>query len=87
LLDDDAAPDGFDGTVEDCDKTVTCGFNKLAVIFDDAGFDKVALDPFDAVVRPLLVDLHQAAVAGDIARDNRGKTARHRLARRLTISA
>ena len=87
LLDDDAAPDGFDGTVENCDETVACGFNKLAVMFVDAGFDEVALDPLDAVVRPLLVDLHQAAVAGDIACDDRSKTARRRLARRLTISA
>ena len=87
LLDDDAAPDGFDGTIENRDETVARGFNKLAVMFDDAGFDEVALDPLDAVVRPFLVDLHQAAVAGDIACDDRRKAARRRLARRLASSA
>ena len=43
----------------------------------DAGLDEVALDPFHTAVRSFFIDLHEAAVAGDIARDNRGKTARH----------
>ena len=87
LLDDDAASDGFDGTVENRDKAVARGFNKLAVVFVDAGLDEVALDPLDAVVRPFFVDLHQAAVAGDIAGYDRSKAARRRLARWLASSA
>ena len=87
LLDHDAAADGFDGTIENRDKPVARGFNKLAVMFDDAGFDEVALDPLDARVRPFLVDLHQAAVAGDIACHDGRKAARRRLARWLAGSA
>ena len=87
LLDDDAAPDGFDGTVENCDEAVACGLNKLAVVFFDAGFDEVTLDPLDAIMRAFLVDLHQPAVAEDIACYDRGKTAGRRFARWLTNSA
>src|ERR1700737_1831484 len=87
LLDDDAAPDGFDGTVKDRDKTVAGGFDELSVVLCNAGLDEVALDPLDAIVCSFLIDLHQAAVAGDIARDDRSKTTRCRLARRLAASA
>jgi hypothetical protein len=87
LLDDDAAPDGFDGTVENCDKAVPRSLNQFPVVFDYAGLDEVALDPLDATVRSFLIDLHQAAVACDIARDNRSKTTRCRLTRRLATSA
>jgi len=87
LLDDDAASDGFDGTVENRDEAVACGFDELPVVLDDAGFDEITLDPLDARVRSLFIDLHQPAVAGDIACNDRSKTARHRLARRLANSA
>ena len=57
------------------------------MVLHDAGLDEVALDPFDTAVRPLFIDLHEAAVAGDIAGNNRSKTARRRLSRRIATSA
>ncbi len=76
LLDDDAAADGFDGAVENRNKAVAGGFDQPAVVFGDAGLEEIALDPLDAVVRSFFVELHQAAVAGDIACHDRRKTAR-----------
>ena len=43
--------------------------------------------PLDAVVRAFFVDLHQAAVAGDIACHDGRKAARHWFARWLANSA
>jgi len=37
LLDDDAAPHGFDRAVENGEKAVTGGFDELAVVLNDAG--------------------------------------------------
>ena len=54
---------------------------------DDAGLYEVTLDPLDAKMRSLFVELHEAAVAGDIAGNNRSKTARRRLSRRIATSA
>src|SRR5467141_3433252 len=79
LLDDDAAPHGFDRTVEDGNKTVAGGFDESSVVPCNAGLDQAALDPLDAAVRSFFIDFHKAAVAGDITRDDRGKTARRRL--------
>jgi hypothetical protein len=76
LLDDDAASHGFDGTIKDRNKTVAGGFDEPSVMLCNAGLYEVALDPLDATVRSFLIDLHQAAVARDIARDNRSKTTR-----------
>ena len=81
------ASDGLDRAVENRDEAVARGFDKLAVVLFDAGLDEVALDPLDAGVRPLFVDLHQAAVAGDIAGYDRSKAPRRWLARWLTGSA
>jgi hypothetical protein len=47
----------------------------------------LTLDPFYTAVRSFLIDLHEAAVTADIAGDNRGKAARHCLARRLTTGS
>ena len=58
LLDDDAATHGFYRTVENRDKAVPSSFNEFPVVFYDGGFDEIALDPLDAIVRPLFVDLH-----------------------------
>src|SRR6202011_2592625 len=76
LLDDDAASHGFDGTIKDRNKTVAGGFDEPSVMLCNAGLYEVALDPLDTTVRSFLIDLHQAAVARDIARDNRSKTTR-----------
>src|ERR1700687_5041437 len=76
LLDDDAAPHGFDGTVKNCNKTVAGSFDESSVVFCNAGLDEVALDPLHATVRSFFIDSHQAAVARDIASDNRSKTTR-----------
>jgi hypothetical protein len=53
------------------------------VVFDYAGFYEIALDPLDATVCSFFVNLHQAAVARDVACDNRSKTTWRHLARRL----
>src|SRR4029077_5585702 len=87
LLDDDAASDGLDGTVENRDKAVARCFDEFSVVFDDAGLDELALDPLDAVVRSLFIDLHQAAIARDIACNDRRKATRGRLARGLAASS
>jgi L-rhamnose isomerase len=76
LLDDDTAPHSFDGTVENRKKSVTCGFYQPSVMTHNAGFDEVTLDPLHAKMRSFFIDLHEAAVARDIAGDNRRKTAR-----------
>jgi len=76
LLNDNAAPHCFDRTVENRNKTVACGFDQPAVVSCDAGLDQAALDPLHAAVRSFFIDFHQAAVARDVAGDNRGKTAR-----------
>jgi hypothetical protein len=76
LLDNDTAPNSFDRTVENRNKSVTSGFDEPSVMPDDAGLDEVTLDPLHAKMRSFLIDLHEAAVACDIAGDNRSKTAR-----------
>ena len=87
LLDHDAGAHGLDGAIEDGDEAVTRGFDEPAVVLSDGGLDEVALEPLDAVVRPFLIDLHQAAVAGDVACHDGGKTPRHWLAWLLTTAA
>jgi hypothetical protein len=88
-LDDDAAPHGLDGTVENRNETVTRGFDEPAVVLCNAGLYEVALDPFYATVRPFLIDFHQPAVARDISSDDRGKTprCRCRVVRQVAVSA
>jgi hypothetical protein len=76
LLDDDTAPHSFDGTVENRDKSVTSGFDEPSVMPHYAGLYEVTLDPLHAKMRSFFIDLHEAAVARDIASDNRSKTAR-----------
>ncbi|MGH9808943.1 MAG: hypothetical protein ACRD9W_17120, partial [Terriglobia bacterium] len=75
-MDDDAAPHGFDRTVEDRNKTVAGGFDKSSTVPCYAGLDEAALDPLHATVRSFFIDLHQPAVARDIARNDRSKTPR-----------
>src|SRR4051812_18791778 len=87
LLNDNTAAYGLDGTVKDRDEAVARRFDQLAVMFCDARFDKIAFDPLDAAVRPLLIDLHQAAVTGDVPSHYCSKTARPRLARRIPTSS
>ena len=87
MLNHDAAADGLDGTVENRNEPVAGGFNKPAVMFHDAGFDEIALDALDTVVRAFFVDLHQAAVTGDIACHDGRKAARHLFARWRANSA
>jgi hypothetical protein len=87
LLDDDTAPHSFDRTVENRNKSVTSGFDEPSVMSHNAGLYEVTLDPLHAKMRSFLIDLHEAAVARDIASDNRGKTARRRLSRGIATSA
>src|SRR4051812_3863450 len=86
LLNDNAAAYGLDRTAEDRDEAIPCRFNQLPVMFYDAWFDKIALNPLDAVVCAFLIDLHEAAVAGDVACDNRSETTRPQLSRRVAAS-
>jgi hypothetical protein len=53
------------------------------MVLDNTGLYEVALDPFHTAVRSFFIDLHETAVASDIASDNRGKTARRRPVRGL----
>jgi hypothetical protein len=76
LLDDDTASNSFDRTVENRNKSVTGGFDESSVMTQNAGLDEVTLEPLHAKMRSFLIDLHEAAVACDIAGDNRSKTAR-----------
>lgn len=52
LLDDNTAPDSLDGTVESRDEAIPCGLDQLAVMFGDARFNEIALDPPDAASVP-----------------------------------
>jgi len=54
---------------------------------DNAGLDEVTFDPLYAKMRSFFIDLHEAAVARDIASDNRRKPARRRLSRGIATSA
>src|SRR5258708_19547829 len=83
LLNDDGTPHGFDRTVENRNEAVACGFDQPSMVLCDAGFDQAALDPLYAAVRSFFIDFHQAAVARDIAGDNRGNTSRPCLPPRL----
>jgi len=76
LLNDDTASHGFDRTVENRDKTVAVGFDEPSMVLGNARLDEIALDPLDATVRSFFIEFHQAAVASDIASDNRHQTAR-----------
>ena len=76
LLDDDAASHSFDGAVENRNKSVTRGFDQPSVMPHNAGLYEVTLDPLHAKMRSFFIDLHEAAVARDIASDNRSKTTR-----------
>ncbi|MGY2938292.1 hypothetical protein ACVWZK_003254 [Bradyrhizobium sp. GM0.4] len=85
LLDDDAASDGLDRTVENRDEAIARRLHQTSVVLDDAGLDEIPLDPLDADVRALFVGLHQAAVGSDVT-DNDGREAtRHRAVRRRLV--
>src|SRR6185369_15871537 len=86
LLNDDAAANGLDGTVEDRDEAVSRRLHQRSMVFDDAGLDEIPLDPLDANMRAFLVGLHQAAVGSDVTDDDCGETTRHRAVwRRLVM--
>jgi hypothetical protein len=76
LLNDDSAPHSFDRAVENRNKSVTGGFDEPSVMPHNAGLYEVTLDPLHAKMRSFFIDLHEAAVARDIASDNRSKTTR-----------
>jgi hypothetical protein len=54
---------------------------------DNAGLYQVTLDPLHAKMRSFFIELHEAAVARDVAGDNRSQTARRRLSRGIATSA
>jgi hypothetical protein len=74
LLNDDAAAHRFDGTIEYRDEAIAGRFDESSVMFRDAGLNEVALDSLDAYMRAFFIEFHETAVAGDIARDDRGET-------------
>jgi hypothetical protein len=82
LLDHDATSHGLDRAVENRDKAVAGRFDQPPVMLGNAGLDQVALDSLDAPMRALLIELHEAAVACDIAGNDRGKAARSEYPRR-----
>jgi hypothetical protein len=86
LLDDDAATHGFDRTVEDRKETVAGRLDEPPVVFGNAGLNQIALDSLHARMRALLVELHEAAVTGDVTGDDRSKAPwRHRARRHILI--
>src|SRR5262249_46335097 len=82
LLDDDAAANGLNRTIENGNEAIARRLHQTSMVLDDAGLDEVALDPLDADMRAFLVRLHQAAVGRDVTDDNSGKATRHRAVRR-----
>src|SRR5450755_146168 len=76
LLDDDAAPHSFDRAVENRNKSVASGFDEPSVMPHNAGLYQLTLDPLHAKMRSFLIDLHEAAVARNIAGDDCSKPAR-----------
>src|SRR5262249_34870974 len=66
--------------------TVTSRFDEPSIVFCNAGLNKVALDSLDARMRTLFIQFHEAAVAYNIACDDRGETTRrHPARRRITV--
>src|ERR1700747_806393 len=55
LLDDNAAPDGFDRAIEGRNESVAGGFDEPAVVLENARLYQIALDPSDARMRSFLV--------------------------------
>lgn len=82
LLDDDAASNSLDGTIENRNEAIAGRLHQASMVLDDAGHDEIPLDPLDAGVRALLVSLHQATVGRDIADNDRSESPRQRPARR-----
>src|SRR3974377_785666 len=78
LLNDDGTAHCLDRAVKNCNEAVTRRFDEPSIVFCDAGLDEVALDSLDARVRTLFIQLHEAAVAYNIARDDRGAAQRGR---------
>ena len=77
LLDDDATSHRLDGTVENGDEAVTGGFHQPPVMLPDRRLDEFALKPLDACMCAFLIELHEAAVAGNVACDDGGEPTRH----------
>jgi hypothetical protein len=65
-LDDDRTANSFDRAVEYRKKTVSRIFDNPSVVLSDSGLDEFATVSLDPRVRPLLIDRHEPAVAGDI---------------------
>src|SRR5215471_11650901 len=82
LLNDDAAPNGLDGAVEDCDEAVAGRLDQTSMVLGDAGLDEIPLYPLDADVRTFFVGLHQAAIGRNVADDDRCEATRHPAAQR-----
>jgi hypothetical protein len=66
-LDDNGAPNGFDRAVKHREKAVARSFDQPSVVFNDSGLNKFAPVSLDARVRPLLIESHESAIAGDIS--------------------
>jgi hypothetical protein len=81
LLNDEAAPHGFQGAVKNCNKAVSGRFEQSAVVFCNAGLDEVALDELHARKRALCVEIHEVAEARDVACHNRNKGVRRQRTR------
>jgi hypothetical protein len=59
LLDDDAASNGRNGTIENGNEAIARRIHQTSMMLDDAGLDEIALDPLEADMRALLVGLHR----------------------------
>ena len=63
LLNDDATSHGFDGTVENRNKAVACGFDDPATMERNGGIDQIAAKLTQALERALFVNTGQPRIA------------------------
>src|SRR5579859_767601 len=82
LLNDDAATHGFDGTVKNRKEAIAGRLDQPPVMLRNAWLDQVALDSLDARMGSFLIELHEMAVAADVASDDGSETTWSHRARR-----
>src|SRR4249919_2727016 len=69
-MDDDSATHGFDRAIEHRQKAVTRIIDKLPLVLCDAWLNEFAPLSHHACVRSFLIELHKAAIARDISRED-----------------
>jgi hypothetical protein len=57
LPDGNSTSRGFDGAIENRNKSITRGFDQPPVVRQNAGLYEFALDPLNSIARPVFIDL------------------------------